>query len=274
LVYRVNAPAKLTTYFKVRGRRSDGYHLIEAEMVALSLTDAIYIKDADGAALVQMVADPIVGDVSRYKVPVDGSNSVMRALQFIGITASVTVRKRIPAGAGLGGGSSDAGAILRALGYRGDVSATAVLGADVPPSLVGGHVSVGGIGDEVRLLDEVARNYVLFLPAFSISTAAVYQTFDTVGGDGGENDLYVAACSVEPRLGVLADELSDRFARPVKLAGSGSTLFIEGSPTDLGVVCKRRAPGVAATIIPTAVGPVAVIACRTVGRDELAAGRR
>lgn len=269
LVYQIEAPAKLTLRFHVRARRSDGYHQIEGEMVALSLVDLIKIDTSVSLSGVAMLADPLIGDHDRYRVVVDSSNSVVRALDFLGVTAQVEVRKRIPHGAGLGGGSSDAAAILRAFGYQGDPSTVAVLGADVAPSLVGGHVCVGGVGDQVELLADIERDYVLFLPAFSISTAAVYRAFDQVGSDGGDNDLFLAACEIEPKLGVLAAELSQRFHRPVKLAGSGSTLYFEATFAELGLGSQSSVPGVELGMLSTTVGSVVAIECHTLPRPTL-----
>jgi 4-diphosphocytidyl-2-C-methyl-D-erythritol kinase len=266
LVYHVEAPAKLTIRFQVRSRRSDGYHLIEAEMVALSLVDLIKVDTAVSIGGVTMVADPLLGDADRYRVVVDASNSVVRALDFLGMTAQVEVKKRIPQGAGLGGGSSDAAAILRALGYQGDPSAAAVLGADVPPSFVGGHVCASGIGDKVEILPDLRRDYVLFFPEFSVSTIAVYRAFDRVGSDGGDNDLFLAACEVEPRLRVLASELRARFQKPVMLAGSGSTLFVEATFVELGLVSQRTSWEAEAEMLTTSVGSVVVVGCHTLER--------
>jgi len=267
-VHRVEAPAKLTIRFEVRSRRSDGYHLIEAEMVALSLADLLKVDTAVSVGGVTMIAEPLLGDVDRYRVDVDDSNSVVRALDFLGVTAQVEVKKRIPQGAGLGGGSSDAAAILRALGYQGDPSAAAILGADVPPSLVGGHIFVSGIGDEVELLPDLRRDYVLFLPEFSMSTVAVYRAFDRVGSDGGGNDLFLAACEVEPKLRVLTLELGARFQKPLMLAGSGSTLFVEATLAELGLISQRTSEGLELAMLSTSVGSVVVVGCHTLARPE------
>ncbi|WP_298207406.1 4-(cytidine 5'-diphospho)-2-C-methyl-D-erythritol kinase [Ferrimicrobium sp.] len=260
---QVEAPAKLTIRFQVVSRRADGYHEVKAEMVSLSFVDVLTIRSTTGPSAVVMVPDPHLGAVGRYEVDVDSSNSVLKALDFLEVSAHVVVRKRIPQGAGLGGGSSDAAAVLRHFGYHGGLGEVARLGADVPPSLIGGHVRVGGIGDQVEPLPEIDRQYVLFLPEFSISTSAVYQVFDLVGSDGGDNDLFLAASQVEPRLGKLRDELQARFRRTVSLAGSGSTLFIEGSFSELGLVPERGDSQAEAAILSTAVGEVIALGCHT-----------
>ncbi|HEX8769759.1 MAG TPA: 4-(cytidine 5'-diphospho)-2-C-methyl-D-erythritol kinase, partial [Acidimicrobiales bacterium] len=95
---RVSAYAKLTLSLRVTGVRGDGYHLIDAEMVTVNLTDRLTFSPGDGLSMV----GPAAGGV-----PVDDSNLVRRALAAVGRVAQVEVDKRIPAGAGLGGGSAD-----------------------------------------------------------------------------------------------------------------------------------------------------------------------
>src|SRR5262245_60993359 len=99
----VRAPAKLTLWLRVLGTRADGLHLIEAEMVTLDLADTLTFADGDGVIYEGPFADG---------VPV-GEDLVTRALAVVGATAEVRVDKQIPHGAGLGGGSADAAAVLR-----------------------------------------------------------------------------------------------------------------------------------------------------------------
>ncbi|MCU1377553.1 MAG: ispE, partial [Acidimicrobiales bacterium] len=123
----VFAPAKLTLSLRVTGTRPDGYHLIDAEMVALDLADELTFADGDGLEVL---------GASGLPVPADDDNLVRRALRMVGRTAHVRLVKRIPAGAGLGGGSADAAAVLRWAGCH-DVAAAVSLGADVPFCLLG-----------------------------------------------------------------------------------------------------------------------------------------
>src|SRR5207302_2726971 len=100
-----------------------------------------------------------------------------RALATVGRRARVRLFKEIPAGAGLGGGSADAAAVLRWAGCD-DLAAAARLGADVPFCLVGGRARVRGAGEEVSPLpfeDVAGRSYTLLTPPFGVSTAAVYR---------------------------------------------------------------------------------------------------
>jgi 4-diphosphocytidyl-2-C-methyl-D-erythritol kinase len=101
----VFAPAKLTLSLRITGVRSDGYHLIDAEMVTLDFGDDLRLADGDGLEVV----DPATGEPIDIGPP--ESNLITRALRTVGRRCSVSVQKRIPAGAGLGGGSADAGVV-------------------------------------------------------------------------------------------------------------------------------------------------------------------
>ena len=214
----VTAPAKLTLSLRITGVRDDGYHLIDAEMVALDLADTLEIEEGHGVAI--SGADEI--DPSE--------NLITRALALVGRSAKVTVAKRIPPGAGLGGGSADAAAILRWAGYT-DTQGAAQLGADVPFCLIGGRARVRGIGELVRPLEYVPQTLTLLIPPFGCSTPAVYQRWDEMGGPRGSNgnDLEPAALDLEPRLDQYRRALEQATGQTARLAGSGSTWFVEGA---------------------------------------------
>jgi len=213
------APAKLTVTLRVTGVRADGYHLLDSEMVALDLADILEFRDGDG---LELVGGP--------SVPVDDSNLVRRALRAVGRRADVRLHKHIPMGAGLGGGSSDAAAVLRWAGVD-DLSLAASLGADVPFCLVGGRARVQGIGEILDPLPYRARTFTLLTPPLFVSTPAVYRAWDDLGGPSadGPNDLEPAALVVEPRLAEWRDRLGDATGQTPTLAGSGSTWFVEGA---------------------------------------------
>ena len=225
----VRAPAKLTLSLRVTGVREDGYHLIDAEMVTLELADILTFSAGTGVSIVGAEVEDTL---------------VTRALAAVGRTAHVVVEKRIPAGAGLGGGSSDAAAVLRWAGC-GDLGVAASLGADVPFCLVGGRARVSGIGEVVEPLPFVDRELTLLTPPFGVSSAAVYAEWDRLGGPVGEhgNDLEPAAVSVEPRLLTWRDQLGDATGLVPRLAGSGSTWFVEGAfPGEDRVVTRTDRP--------------------------------
>jgi 4-diphosphocytidyl-2-C-methyl-D-erythritol kinase len=230
----VAAPAKLTRSLRVVGVRADGYHLLDAEMVSLDLADTLTIDPAgDGLVLHGAGAD----------VPTDGGNLVVRALRAAGRTAHVTVDKRIPSGAGLGGGSTDAAAVLRWAGVT-DLELAASIGADVPFGLVGGRARVTGIGERVEPLPIEPLTFTLLTPPIHCSTPAVYDAWDRLGGPTahGPNDLEPAALHVAPELARWRDRLGDATGRTPVLAGSGSTWFVEGAFEGADLLIARAVP--------------------------------
>jgi 4-diphosphocytidyl-2-C-methyl-D-erythritol kinase len=229
----VLAPAKLTCSLRVTGRRADGYHLIDAEMVTVDLADTLTFTDGEGLALVDAAAD----------VPLDGTNLVSRALAATGRTAHVELTKRIPSGAGLGGGSADAAAVLRWAGVT-DLAVAARLGADVPFCVIGGRARVTGIGERVVSLPFEPCTFTLLTPPLHCSTVAVYRAWDELGGPtaDGPNDLEPAALHVEPELARWRDALGDATGRTPVLAGSGSTWFVEGDFPGADRVVVRTLP--------------------------------
>jgi 4-diphosphocytidyl-2-C-methyl-D-erythritol kinase len=233
------APAKLTLSLRITGVRADGYHTLDAEMVTVDLADRL--EFSPGSDLT--VTSSAVGGLP---VPADGTNLVTRALELVGRSASVHLDKRIPAGAGLGGGSADAAAVLRWAGVD-DPALAARLGADVPFCVAGGRARVTGIGDELAPLPlppMLGRAYTLLTPPFGVSTVAAYRAWDALGGPhvddpAGGNDLETAALAVEPRLARWRDELSAATGQRARLAGSGSTWFVEGDFPGPGRVVAR-----------------------------------
>ncbi|MEO7555238.1 MAG: 4-(cytidine 5'-diphospho)-2-C-methyl-D-erythritol kinase [Acidimicrobiales bacterium] len=229
------APAKLTVSLRVLGLRPDGYHEIDAEMVTLDLADTLTISDGDGLE----VRDTTGGS----PIPSGADNLVARALHAAGRVAHVQVDKRIPAGAGLGGGSADAAAVLRWAGID-DLAAAVGLGADVAFCLRGGRARVTGLGEGIEALPFVERTYTLLTPPFGCSTPAVYAAWDRLGGPmaKGVNDLEPAALAVEPALAAWRDRLGDATGQTPTLAGSGSTWFVVGAHHGGGFVIAHTIP--------------------------------
>ena len=226
------ALAKLTLGLRVTGVRADGYHELDAEMVTVDLADELSFSPGAGLEVAGPAADG---------VPVDG-NLVLRALGAVGRTARVRLHKVIPAGAGLGGGSADAAAVLRWAGVD-DLAVAASLGADVPFCLLGGRARVRGIGEVVEPLPDEDQVFTLLVPPLHVSTPAVYAAWDRLGGPtaDGPNDLEPAALAVEPRLAAARDELAERTGCVPVLAGSGSTWFVEGAFEGPGLLVVRTA---------------------------------
>ncbi|MGK2959144.1 MAG: 4-(cytidine 5'-diphospho)-2-C-methyl-D-erythritol kinase [Acidimicrobiales bacterium] len=227
----VRALAKLTLSLRVTGVRPDGYHEIDAEMVTLDLSDELTFGTGDGLEVIGAVGLPVLED---------DDNLVRRALRAIGQRAQVRLVKLIPAGAGLGGGSADAAAVLRWAGCE-DLAIATSLGADVPFCLVGGRARVSGLGEVIEPLPLVDRVFTLMTPPFGVSTVEVYRKWDELGGpqSEGPNDLEPAALAVEPRLRQWRDRLGDLTGCSPVLAGSGSTWFVEGAFEGDGLVVTR-----------------------------------
>jgi 4-diphosphocytidyl-2-C-methyl-D-erythritol kinase len=222
----LRAPAKLTRSLRVVGLREDGYHLIDAEMVTLDVFDSLTIGEGHNV------------------LPAD--NLVSRALAAVARDAHVELVKRIPAGAGLGGGSADAAAVLRWAGC-GDLAVAASIGADVPFCVIGGRARVRGVGEVVEPLPFVDLTFTLLTPPLHVSTPAVYAAWDQLGGPtavAGVNDLEAAALRVEPSLVRWRDRLGDLTGRTPMLAGSGGTWFVEGEFEGPDLVVARTVPAV------------------------------
>ena len=217
----VNAPAKLTLSLRILGLRADGYHLIDAEMVTLDWHDSLTIApsstglSADGPYAAGLRMGP--------------GNLVSKALQHVGRTAGVHIRKALPLGGGLGGGSADAAAVLRWAGYE-DVAGAALLGADVAFCLVGGRARIRGIGDVVEPLPFEPVDVTLVVPPMSVSSRRVYLAWDHLGGphSDGDNDLEPAAISAFPELATWRDRIREAAGIAPTLAGSGATWFLRG----------------------------------------------
>lgn len=225
----LTAPAKLTVSLQVTAVRPDGYHLLDAEMVSIDLCDTLELTEGDHFDVV----DAVVNGTGIEGLDLGDGNLVRRALTAVGRRAAVRLTKRIPLGAGLGGGSTDAGAVLRWAGYR-QPSAAVALGADVPFCVAGGRARVQGIGEELVPLEFEPRRYLLLMPPLSVDTGAAYAAWDAGhrlqhSGSEGTNDLEPAALAVEPRLERWRDALGDLTGQAPRLAGSGATWFVEGA---------------------------------------------
>jgi 4-diphosphocytidyl-2-C-methyl-D-erythritol kinase len=245
----LRAPAKLTLSLRLTGVRSDGYHLIDAEMVTLELCDLLTFTDGDTLTL----SGPFAAGL-----PTDGGNLVCKALAAVGRTAAVHVVKHIPAQGGLGGGSADAAAVLRWASCD-DLALATSLGADVPFCVAGGRARVTGIGDVLVRLPIVERTFTLVIPPVGVSTVAAYKAWDAMGGPtgNGANDLELAAMVVEPTLRRWRDRIAEAAGVAPTLAGSGSTWFLDGHVDGL------------AAAMPEAI----IIQTRTDRPSERAAGR-
>jgi 4-diphosphocytidyl-2-C-methyl-D-erythritol kinase len=217
----IEAPAKLTLSLRITGLRADGYHLVDAEMVTLDWHDTLTIDPTSTG----LTAD----GPHAAGMPLDETNLVAAALRHVGRTAGIHIRKSLPHGGGLGGGSADAAAVLRWAGYD-DVEAAAALGADVAFCLVGGRARVRGIGELVEPLPFEPIEITLVVPPLTVSTPVVYRAWDDLGGPtaDGPNDLEPAALAAVPTLIRWRDRIREASGLRPTLAGSGATWFLRG----------------------------------------------
>ncbi len=261
------APAKLNLALRVGPRRGDGFHDVDSVVATVTLYDELTLRPrTDGQVRLRCTG----ADCGP-----DETNLAYRAAKLLtaeagGIGADVELTKRIPPGAGLGGGSSDAAATLAALntllGLRmsGDRLAqlAAELGSDVPLFLAGPTTRMRGRGERVEPADVHPFWAVLHMPDLACPTAAVYAAFDDlVGGRAGPaepdmarfalppsewgdavvNDLASAAVRACPALVGVIDRLARAAGRAVHVSGSGSGLFILADD-------ETEAAGIAATL--------------------------
>jgi 4-diphosphocytidyl-2-C-methyl-D-erythritol kinase len=209
-IIRVEAPAKINIHLRVYSRRADGYHGILSIFQAVSLSDAIVIRSLKEPDLLEIGGE--------FGCPAANSTVYKAALAFREMTGSrtglaISVEKRVPIGAGLGGGSSDAAATLlglsRLLGggipREALLSAAAGIGSDVPFFLEGGAAIVSGRGEELRSIPaRTDYSLVIVYPGVSVSTAEAYGLLDRDRPDD----------SSEPDPG--ADELARRYLGPLE----------------------------------------------------------
>ena len=178
-------------------------------------------------------------------MPADDDNLVRQALRAVGRTAHVVLDKRIPSGAGLGGGSADAAAVLRWAG-----STTSTWPRPSAPTCPSAWWAAGpaspGSASEVTPLPFEPLTFTLLTPPVHCSTPAVYRAWDDLGGPtaDGPNDLEPAALVVAPELARCRDQLGDATGRTPVLAGSGSTWFVDGAHDGDGFVVVHTTPSV------------------------------
>lgn len=211
----IPAYAKVNLDLEVMGVQPDGYHEIRSHFQAISLHDLLLVEPAAATTLDGGFPDDLVTRAAAAIEQAAGRH----------LPARFRLVKRIPVGSGMGGGSSDAAAALRALArlYDLDLDLTpiaAALGADVPFFLRGGALRAEGRGEHLCRLPSATGWYALAWPGFGADTGAVYRAWDRVGGDG-TNHLLDAAMMVEPRLAAFAATLGPLW----RMTGSGAAFF-------------------------------------------------
>jgi 4-diphosphocytidyl-2-C-methyl-D-erythritol kinase len=236
LILALPARAKLNLSLAVTGIRSDGYHEVDSLLQAVDLHDLLEAEPATESAL----------EVAEGEAPAGADNLVLKALAELERAAGrplptrFRLHKRIPAGSGLGGGSSDAATALRlaAALHRVDIgAAAAAVGADVPFFLCGGAARATGRGEVLEPRATSAAWFALAWPGFELSTAEVYARWNEVGGEGA-NQLTRAAQVVDPRLAEFAEQLGQGW----QMSGSGSAFFTPCATATEAEERRRQAP--------------------------------
>ena len=265
------APAKLNISLEVFGKRPDGYHNIRSVMVPVSLYDEVLVEEA---------GEGIDVEVADGSIPSDASNTCHKAARLFmertGVPRGVrvSVRKRIPTEAGLGGGSSDAAATFKGLMALTGVEVpedalaamAAAVGADVPFFMCGRPALVEGLGDRVTPLDwEVPFCALIVKPPFGLATREGYERLRRDPGDPPArgavpavrawddlvslvgNDFEPAWAESRPEIGEIKGDLLAAGAAAAGMTGSGSAVFglyrDEGDAREaLGALSRKRGP--------------------------------
>jgi 4-diphosphocytidyl-2-C-methyl-D-erythritol kinase len=242
---REAAPAKVNLCLHVTGQRADGYHLLDSLVVFAGVDDIVVARPAPTSTLV--IDGPEAAGLSTGE-----DNLVLRAAKLMGVTAALRLTKSLPIASGIGGGSADAAATLRALAKLTgqplpDAAATLSLGADVPVCLASRPVRMQGVGEALSPLPPVPRVWLTLVnPRVAVSTPKVFAALSSrtnppipdlppEGWPNAEaftdwlkttrNDLAAPAQSLAP---VIADALAALTATGClmsRMSGSGATCF-------------------------------------------------
>ena len=243
-LYDVPAPAKLNLFLHITGRRADGYHLLQSAFALIDWCDTLHFElRADGALSREDLGPALPAD--------DLILRAARALQqTTGCTlgAHIAVDKRIPAQAGMGGGSSDAASTLLALNQLWDLQLQTselariglTLGADVPFFLQGGHGWVEGVGEKIEPLTLPPTRFLVVKPPQGLETAAIFGAADLkrdsepaiISGFAadpygfGRNDLQPVAERLCPQVAQGLQLLAQQGFLG-RMTGSGSAVFAQ-----------------------------------------------
>ena len=262
MLLHAEAPAKINRELRVGALRPDGYHEVFSRIVSIDLADRVEVAPARELQFTCAGA----------KLPADDSNLVVRAAKAlaghlaIAPRARIRLEKRLPVGAGLGGGSADAAVTLLLLARLWDFSGpleelsqiAASLGSDIPFFLVGGEADVSGRGERVQAREDLpTQELFLLVPPFSLATGQVYAAFERLQGARGPlpqrlavetsqdffgpNDLSEAVRQTEPRMEAYLGSASEA-ATEFAITGSGSSIVMRGIDAKARGWLERRHP--------------------------------
>jgi 4-diphosphocytidyl-2-C-methyl-D-erythritol kinase len=183
MLYDLSAPAKLNLFLHVIGRRADGYHLLQTVFRLIDLADTLHI---DSLASSEIERETDMPDVAVQDDLVVKAAIALRKATGVKRGARIVVQKKIPAGGGLGGGSSDAATVLIALNrlWQTRLSRKALmeiglkLGADVPFFIFGQNAFAQGVGEDLTALELPEQSYAVVQPMQGVPTAGVFQSPD------------------------------------------------------------------------------------------------
>ena len=229
------APAKINLCLHVTGRRPDGYHLLDSLVAFADIGDLVTVRPGEGFA----ASGPFAKGM-----PLDDRNLAVRAARMAGGGGRVTLDKRLPHPGGIGGGSSDAAAVLRLLGADPSVDQLLTLGADLPVCMAGRAARMSGIGDRVEQVGLPLLHGVLIHPGLSVPTPACFAALESRDNlpmgpipafssaedaidwlRGCRNDLETAAARIAPGIDAVLASLRAAGARLARMSGSGATCF-------------------------------------------------
>jgi 4-diphosphocytidyl-2-C-methyl-D-erythritol kinase len=252
---RESAPAKLNLFLRVVGRRPDGFHEIETLLQPLTLADGVEAAAADGEITLR-----VAGEYAD-QVPDGEENRVLRAARALAAAEGVSTGarlmlvKRVPVAAGLGGGSADAAATLRALDLLWDLGLGtdrleeigATIGSDVPGLISGGPMLARGRGETVEPANVLRTWWALVTPAVSVQAEEAYGWWDEYGGLVGKDPARLLAALREEDPAAVGSQLFNDLEGPVgakvqEVRDARSALREAGA---LGVIMCGSGPAVA-----------------------------
>lgn len=261
------APAKLNLFLHVTGRRADGYHDLQTVFQLVDLCDEITLSVRADERIVREPApvDPLLASLSDEQ---DLSVRAARLLQQaagVHLGANIHVRKRIPAGGGLGGGSSDAATVLLALNTLWNLHWPLArlaelgleLGSDVPVFVHGRNAFASGRGEVLTSVELPPRWFLIVHPGVSVATRDVFMapdltrdtqplTIRAVPPDGGRNDCEPVVRARYPEVARALALLAPYGAR---LTGTGACVFVAAQSREAAIGLSRDLPATWQTFV-------------------------